>query len=135
MKNNRQLSFLFLTFHPTFCRQTKRDIEAHASDPSSKKRSFSLQLSSGDRLHMSLNRRSIDTSGSRFSEYTEEGERDITLEPRHCFFGGALRDGDGFVNLAMCDGEVVSRNIIYGLTSTVKIHGYEVIWLKVFLNS
>ncbi|XP_076453611.1 A disintegrin and metalloproteinase with thrombospondin motifs 14-like [Babylonia areolata] len=88
-------------------RQTRRDIETHASDTSSDKPSFSLQLTSGERLRMSLVRRSVDTSGATFTEITEEGEREINYERRDCFFSGDLEGGEeGFASLAMCDGKL-----------------------------
>ncbi|KAL8612216.1 hypothetical protein ACOMHN_028913 [Nucella lapillus] len=77
-------------------------------DPTSDKRSLSLQLTSGKRLRMSLQRRSVDISGARFREITEKGEREITLERRDCFFSGPVEeDGGGFASLAMCGGELV----------------------------
>ncbi|KAL8581691.1 hypothetical protein ACOMHN_049247 [Nucella lapillus] len=95
--------------------QTKRDIESYAAHPSPEKRSFSLLLSSGQRLRMSLARRSVDTSGTIFTELTEEGEREISLrQPRDCFFGGELEGEEGFASLGMCDGELT------GAISTAK---------------
>ncbi|KAL8562304.1 hypothetical protein ACOMHN_037260 [Nucella lapillus] len=89
-------------------RQTKRDIETHASDESSTKRSFSLRLTSGERLRMRLDRRSIDTSGATFSELTDEGEKKISVRHPHCFFSGRLQENEeGFASLAMCGGELM----------------------------
>ncbi|XP_070196594.1 zinc metalloproteinase-disintegrin-like halysase [Littorina saxatilis] len=88
--------------------QTKRDIEAHASGSLSDKQSFSLHLASGERLRMSLKRRSIDTSGGTMTEITEDGRREVTrLQARGCFFSGPLDNGEGFASLAMCDGRLM----------------------------
>ncbi|XP_025083402.1 uncharacterized protein LOC112557632 isoform X2 [Pomacea canaliculata] len=38
-------------------RLTKRDVEDHVASPSSKSRNFELRLTSGERLHMSLQKR------------------------------------------------------------------------------
>ena len=98
-------------------RQTKRDIEAYASDPTPDKRTFNLHLVSGKRLRMSLYRRSIDTSDTIFSEHTEKGTKEIVYKPRDCFFSGPLQDEEGYANLALCDGELVSKNIQYILNN------------------
>ncbi|XP_076462938.1 zinc metalloproteinase-disintegrin-like protein F1 [Babylonia areolata] len=89
-------------------RQTKRDIQAHASDADAEDRTFSLRLSSGEQLRMSVQRRSIDFSGAKFTELTEDGERKkIDMDPADCFFSGELENQEGFASLSLCGGEVV----------------------------
>ncbi|KAK7101296.1 A disintegrin and metalloproteinase with thrombospondin motifs adt-2-like [Littorina saxatilis] len=88
--------------------QSRRDIEAHGSETSSDKHSFALHLASGERLRMTLKRRSIDTSGATLTEVTEDGKREVTqLRAADCFFSGPLEGAEGYANLAMCDGELI----------------------------
>ncbi|XP_025083398.1 disintegrin and metalloproteinase domain-containing protein 29-like [Pomacea canaliculata] len=88
-------------------RLTKRDVEDHVASPSSKSKNFELRLTSGERLHMSLQKRQVLCSDLKVVERLEN--ETIISRPviKDCFFSGLLRDKSGFASLSLCDGNVV----------------------------
>ncbi|XP_025083399.1 A disintegrin and metalloproteinase with thrombospondin motifs adt-1-like [Pomacea canaliculata] len=88
-------------------RLTKRDVEDHVASPSSKSRNFELLLTSGERLHMSLQKRQVLCPNLKVVERLEN--ETIISRPliKDCFFSGLLRDKSGFASLSLCDGNVV----------------------------
>lgn len=90
-------------------RLSQRDLQSHVADLSSNQRTYSLHLSSGQQLRMSVSRRSNDTSGTVTStEPTENGDPETpAVSPPNCSFSGVLQNEEGFVRLSFCDLKLV----------------------------
>ncbi|XP_025083409.1 A disintegrin and metalloproteinase with thrombospondin motifs adt-2-like isoform X1 [Pomacea canaliculata] len=86
---------------------TKRDVEDHASHPSTESRNFELHLTSGERLRMSVQKRSAMSPDVTVVERVSGREELRRPQVRDCFFSGGLEGEEGHASLSLCDGQVM----------------------------
>ncbi|KAK7501882.1 hypothetical protein BaRGS_00006968 [Batillaria attramentaria] len=82
--------------------ETKRD-----DDPSHEQRSLELHLNSGERLRMSLRKRSVVSPDTLVTEVFGDREETRRLGERDCYFSGPTEGTSGHASLAMCDGRLM----------------------------
>ncbi|XP_025080754.1 uncharacterized protein LOC112556192 isoform X2 [Pomacea canaliculata] len=99
-------------------RLTKRDIEAHVAHPSTESRNFQLRLTSGERLHMSLTKRSVLAPDLTVVERLQNGTGKSRPQVRDCFFSGSLESGHA--SLSLCDGKVTGA--IHSKDRDIQLH-------------
>lgn len=87
-------------------RLSRRDVNAHASHPSASPRQMALHLASGERLRMSLKKRSVISSATTVEEQFRDKRKTFFLTPRNCYFTGPTEEAGGFASLSFCDGQV-----------------------------
>ncbi|PVD36729.1 hypothetical protein C0Q70_03716 [Pomacea canaliculata] len=97
---------------------TKRDIEAHVAHPSTESRNFQLRLTSGERLHMSLTKRSVLAPDLTVVERLQNGTGKSRPQVRDCFFSGSLESGHA--SLSLCDGKVTGA--IHSKDRDIQLH-------------
>ncbi|PVD36731.1 hypothetical protein C0Q70_03718 [Pomacea canaliculata] len=85
---------------------TKRDVEDHAAHPSTESRNFELRLTSGERLRMSVQKRSAMSPDVTVVERVSGREELRRPQVRDCFFSGGLEGEEGHASLSLCDGQV-----------------------------
>ena len=90
-------------------RLSKRDVLAHTSHPSSAGRRFVLVLESGDRVQMTLARRSVVTSGTKMVERSSNDMEVRHAVPQDCFFSGPVEGASGHASFSLCEGELVRQ--------------------------
>ncbi|XP_025079888.1 A disintegrin and metalloproteinase with thrombospondin motifs adt-2-like [Pomacea canaliculata] len=88
-------------------RLTKRDVEEHAAHPSTESRNFELRLTSGERLRMSVQKRSGMSPDVTVVERVSGKEKVSRPQVRDCFFSGGLEGEEGHASLSLCDGQVM----------------------------
>lgn len=88
---------------------TKRDLIAHADHPSTDDRALSLHLDSGERLRMSLRKRSVVDPDTLVVELNGDREEARRLGERDCYFSGPTEGTDGHATLSMCGGRLIGN--------------------------
>lgn len=94
---------------------TKRDVQVHAAHPYTDKRLFTFQFASGDRVRMSLVKRSVVTTDTKIVENFSDRREEYFLQSRDCYFLGPVeQENAGYASLGFCNGQVVcSRDTVY----------------------